>query len=137
MVESVGIKAFAAAMGVSTRQVHRMLNGAQPNPLERFCRAMESCDPKTAERALSHVCRQSGVYWIRVPASMKAANLDAVKEAAQAIVAITEGRSVAVEVREIREAIAALAAVEKKLDHERAPARQAQADNAQYTPASQ
>jgi hypothetical protein len=96
-----------------------MLNGAQPNPLDRFCDIMKACDAKTAQRALSHVCRQSGVYWVRVPISMKAANLDAVKEAAQAIVAITEGRSITVEVREIREAIAALAALEKKLDQER------------------
>lgn len=123
MVESVGIKAFAANMGISTRQVHRMLNGAQPNPLDRFCRTMKSCDGKAAEQALSHVCRQSGVYWIRVPVSMKAANLDAVKEAAQAIVAITEDRSITVEVREIREAIAALAALEKKLDQEQATAK--------------
>ena len=124
MVESVGIKAFASKMELSTRQVHRMLGGAQANPVARFCQAMQACDKKTAEAVLSHLCRQQGVYWIRVPASLKAANLNAVKESAEAIVAITEGRSVTTTVREIREAIAALAALEKILDADKADRRE-------------
>ena len=116
MVESVGIKAFAAGLGVSTRQVHRMLNGSQANPLRRFCDVLLSCDQKTAEAALSSICRSMGVYWIRVPESVEAAHLNAVKESAEAIVAITEQRSPRVTVREIREAIAALSALERILD---------------------
>ena len=121
MVESVGIKAFASALGVTARQVHRMLSGAQANPLARFCDAMGACAPKAGEAVLSDLCRRRGVYWIRVPESLKAANLNAVKESAEAIVAITEGRSIRTTVKEIREAIAALAALEHVLDRKETP----------------
>ena len=121
MVESVGIKAFTAGLGVSTRQVHRMLNGSQHNPLRRFCDVLLSCDSSQAEAALSHICREVGVYWVRVPQSLEVANLNAVREAAEAIVAITEGRSIDVAVNEIREAIAALSALERALDKGRQP----------------
>ncbi len=122
MVEAAGIKAFASKLGLSTRQVHRMLNGSQPNPLTRFCDILSAAEPKSAEAALSHVCRKQGVYWIRVPQDLKSANLNAVKESAEAIVAITEGKDPRVTVREIREAIAALSALEKMLDCQMPPA---------------
>ncbi|MFB3891756.1 MAG: hypothetical protein ACE15C_07005 [Phycisphaerae bacterium] len=121
MVESVGVKAFAAAIGVTARQVHRMLSGAQANPLARFCDAMGACTRQAAEAVLSDLCRRQGVYWIRVPESLKAANLNAVKESAEAIVAITEGRSIQTEVNEIRQAIAALSALERVLDRKETP----------------
>ena len=116
LVESVGIKTFASNLGLSTRQIHRMRNGAKPNPLRRFCEMLQACDLKSAEGVLSYVCRQMGVYWIRVPADVKTANVNAVREAAEAIVAISEDRPTRAAVREIREAISALASLEKVLD---------------------
>lgn len=116
MVESAGIKAFAANMNLSTRQIHRMLNGTQPNPLRRFCEMMLACGTKPAESILSYVCRQMGVYWIRVPENLRAAHVNAVRESAEAIAAIAEGRPSKAAVKDIREAIAALAALEKMFD---------------------
>lgn len=116
MVESVGVKAFAAKLGMSSRQVHRMLSGSQPNPLRRFCEVLQACPQAKAEAAMSCLCRQMGMYWVRVPTTLAEANLNAVKEAAEAIVAIMEGRSVDTAVQEIREAIAALSALERALD---------------------
>jgi hypothetical protein len=52
---------------------------------------------------------------MRILENLAAANVNAVKESAEAIVAISEGRSVRVTVKEIREAIAALAALERRL----------------------
>lgn len=122
IVQATGVKAFAAKLGLSTRQVHRMLSGAQPNPLSRFCDVLHACDQQSAEAVLSAVCRAMDVYWIRVPQDLKSANLNAVKESAEAIVAISEGRSVQTTVREIRQAIAALSALERMLDQEKAAA---------------
>ncbi len=34
MVQSVEVTRFAAALGLSPRQINRMLVGAQPNPVE-------------------------------------------------------------------------------------------------------
>jgi len=116
VVQAVGIKAFAAKLGLSARQVHRMIGGAQPNPLRRFCDILNACDAPQVEAILSCVCRQQGVYWVRSPETIEAAHLNAVKESAEAIVAITEGRSTSVAIREIREAISALVALEKILD---------------------
>jgi hypothetical protein len=115
-VDSVGIKQFAGKLDLSTRQVHRMLNGSQPNPIRRFCELLEACEPKAAEAVLSYVCRELGVYWIRVPESIEAGHVNAVRESAEAIVAITEGRPSRAAVKEIREAIAALAGLEKVFD---------------------
>lgn len=117
-VESVGIKQFAAKLGLSTRQVHRMLNGSQPNPIRRFAELLEACEPKAAEAVLSYVCRQLGVYWVRVPSDILTAHIEAVRESAEAIVAIAEGRPSRAAIKEIREAIAALAGLEKMFDQQ-------------------
>jgi hypothetical protein len=117
MVESVGIKAFAAKMDLSTRQIHRMLNGAQVNPIERACAAMRACADATGHKVLDNMCRTHGGYFVPVAGDLKSANLNAVKESAEAIVAISEGRSVRITIKEIREAIAALAALEQKLEN--------------------
>lgn len=115
MVESVGVKAYAAAMDLSTRQIHRMLNGSQPNPLERLCEAMRACGEPAAQKAIDHICQQRGGYFVRLADNIETANVNAVKESAEAIVAICEGRPANVEIKEIREAIAALAALERRL----------------------
>ena len=39
LVESVGVKRFSQALGISARQVNRILSGAQPNPVGRLVRA--------------------------------------------------------------------------------------------------
>lgn len=115
MVESVGIKAFAAAMELSTRQVHRMLGGVQPNPVERFLEAVRASEGLTAQAAVDFVCRQCGGYFVQLAENLHVANVNAVKEAAEAIVAISEDRRPQVEIKEIREAIAALASLERLL----------------------
>ena len=115
MIESVGIKAFAADIGLSTRQIHRMLNGVQPNPIRRMAHALAACRGAEAEVALDWLCHGMDGYFVRLPDGLERANVNAVKESAEAIVAISEGRSVRVTVKEIREAISALAALEKRL----------------------
>jgi len=115
MVESVGVKAFAGGIGISARQVYRMLNGVQPNPIWRFSQALGAGDPAAGQAALDQVCQWQGGYFVRLIADLKTANVNAVKESAEAIVAISEGRSPRVTIREIREAIAALAALEHVL----------------------
>lgn len=115
MVESVGVKAFAANMGLSTRQVRRMLGGAQPNPVLRFCEALDACGEPCARAVLDHLCQRAGGYFVSLCADIDAAAVNAVKESAEAIVAITEQRQTNITVREIREAISALAALERRL----------------------
>ena len=115
MVESVGVKAFAHRMGLSTRQVHRMLSGAQANPLGRLCEAVGAAGAPAAQAALDYLCSRHGGYYVAAPPDFRAANLNAVKEAAEAIVAISEGGSSRVTLREVREAISALAALERIL----------------------
>lgn len=125
MVESVGVKAFAANMDLSTRQIHRMLNGAQPEPVARTVRTLQAAEPTEAEAALDYVCARMGGYFVRTIDNLAVANVNAVKECAEAIVAISEGQSPRVELKEIREAISALASLERRLTREptRAPSR--------------
>jgi hypothetical protein len=121
MVESVGIKAFAAGMGLGTRQVHRMLNGTQPNPIARFVEAMKACEGLTAQASVDYVCRAAGGYFVRHLERLDQASVNAVKEAAEAIVAISEGEAPKMEIKEIREAISALAALEHVLLEQTTP----------------
>lgn len=124
MVESVGIKSFAGTMGLSTRQIHRMLNGAQPNPVERFIDATRACEGLTAQAAVDFICMHAGGHFVPRLMDIQKANVNAVKESAAAIVAISENRVLRVEIREIREAISALAALERLLiDKEQAAAK--------------
>lgn len=115
MVESVGVKAFAANLGLSTRQVYRMLNGVQPNPLDRCREALAACEGLTADAAIDFLCEGRGGYFVCKADDLGQANVNAVKECAEAIVAISEGRSPRVTVKEIREAVAALCALERLL----------------------
>jgi hypothetical protein len=124
MVESVGIKAYAGAIGLSTRQIHRMLNGSQPNPIQRFVEALRACEGMTAQGAVDYACRQAGGYFVQRADDLAKANVNAVKESAEAIVAISEDRAPRVEIKEIREAISALAALERLLvEKEKATAK--------------
>jgi len=116
MVESVGVKRFALNIGLSTRQIYRMLNGVQPNPVGRLCKALVACEGLTAQAALDAICQRHGGYFLPRVESLDVANVNAVTESAEAIVAISEGRPPRVTVKEIREAIAALAALERTLE---------------------
>lgn len=107
LVESVGTKRFAASMGLSTRQVNRILGGSQPNPIERLIRALQSVDPDVGDRALDFVCQEMGGHFVRLQ-SLDDAAVNAVKECAEAIVAISDGRVSHLDVREVRDAISAL-----------------------------
>jgi hypothetical protein len=107
LVESVGVKRFALNIGLSTRQVNRILAAVQPNPVERLIRALQSADPQVGDRVLDFVCQEMGGHFVRHEAIDEAA-VNAVKECAEAIAAISDGQISDLDVREIREAISAL-----------------------------
>lgn len=65
LVHSIGIKRFAQSLGVSTRQVNRMLSGAQPNPVERLIRSLQSADAETGNRVLDFICEELGGHFVR------------------------------------------------------------------------
>lgn len=111
MVESVGVKRFAGVMALSTRQINRMLSGAQPNPVERIVRCLQSCEPEIGDEALSYICQEAGGVFVKDEASLDRASANAVRECAEAIAAIADGHVSAVDQREVRDAIAALTAL--------------------------
>jgi len=115
LVDSVGVKAFAANLGLSSRQVHRMLSGTQPNPVRRLRDALAAGDGMVSMTVLDYLCAEHGGYFVPLDIELDVADVNAVKESAEAIVAITEGRSTRVTVKEIREAVSALAALERHL----------------------
>lgn len=108
MVDSVGVKRFASAMTLSTRQVNRMLAGAQPNPVERILRCVQAASPETGDAAIDSICQELGGYFVRYSTDAKSATDQAVKEAAEAIAAISDGHVNSHDEKEIREAISAL-----------------------------
>lgn len=107
LVECVGTKRFATALGVSTRQVNRILSGSQPNPVERLIRCLQAVEPETGDRVLDYICQELGGHFVRQEAMNEAA-VNAVKECAEAIAAISDGQVGDLDVKEIREAISAL-----------------------------
>jgi hypothetical protein len=107
LVESVGVKRFASALGITTRQVNRILSGAQPNPVDRLIRALQSAGAKQGDAVLDYVCQEVGGHFVRHEA-VDDATVNAVRESAEAIAAISDGHVTALDVREIREAISAL-----------------------------
>ncbi len=107
LVDSVGVKRFAAALGLSTRQVNRILGGVQPNPVERLIRSLQSASTATGDRTLDYVCQEMGGHFVRHEALDDAA-VNAVRESAEAIAAISDGEVSELDVQEIREAISAL-----------------------------
>ena len=121
MVESVGVKRFSSCMDLSTRQINRMLSGAQPNPVERLVRSMQSCQPEVGDEALSFVCQEAGGQFIKDEATEpNVAAARAVRECAEAIAAISDGEITRVDECEVREAIAALTGLLNTVREQRA-----------------
>ena len=110
LVDCVGIKRFACSIGVSTRQVNRILSGAQPNPIERLIRCLQATDPGIGDRVIDYVCQELGGHFVRQETISDAA-VNAVRECAEAIAAISDGQVTAVDMKEIREAINALSSL--------------------------
>ncbi|MHC4611805.1 MAG: hypothetical protein ACYS7M_15815 [Planctomycetota bacterium] len=107
LVSSVGVKRFAQSLALSTRQINRILAGAQPNPVERLLRSLQSADPEVGDRVLDYVCQEMGGHFVRHEA-FDEATVNAVKECAEAIAAISDGQISELDLREVREAISAL-----------------------------
>ena len=107
LVAGVGVKRFAQALNLSTRQVNRILSGAQPNPIERLLRSLQSAEPVAGDRVLDFVCQEMGGHFVRHEA-FDDATINAVKECAEAIAAISDGQMSELDLREVREAISAL-----------------------------
>jgi hypothetical protein len=107
LVDSVGIKKFAMCMDLSTRHVNRMLAGTYPNPVERLIACLQSAEASAGDRVLDYVCQEMGGHFVREEAIDEAA-VNAVRECAEAIAAISDGQVSDVDMKEIREAISAL-----------------------------
>ncbi len=115
LVDSVGVKRFASSLGLSTRQVNRILAGAQPNPVHRVLRSIAASDPSVGDAALDFLCQEMGGYFVRDEGGLDAASANAVKECAEAIAAIADGEVTPLDDQEIREAISALIALRRAL----------------------
>ena len=107
LAAAVGVKRFALALEISTRQVNRILSGAQPNPVERLLRSLQTAEPEAGDRVLDYICQEMGGHFVRHEGIDEAA-VNAVKECAEAIAAISDGEVSELDVQEIREAISAL-----------------------------
>ncbi len=110
LIDSVGVKRFALSLGLSTRQINRILAGAQPNPVERLIRCLQSAETAAGDRVLDFVCQELGGHFVRHEA-LDDATVNAVRECAEAIAAISDGHVSELDVKEIREAISALSSV--------------------------
>lgn len=110
LVESVGVKRFSADLGLSTRHVNRILSGAHPNPVHRLIRSLQCADAETGDQVLDFICQELGGHFVRHEALDEAA-VNAVKECAEAIAAISDGKISDLAVKEIREAISALSGI--------------------------
>lgn len=111
MVESVGVKRFAGSMKLTTRQVNRILAGTQPNPVDRIVRALQSCEADVGDEVIEYICQEVGGSFVRDESTIDAAAVNAVRECAEAIAAISDGHITTIEEGEIRQAIAALTAL--------------------------
>ncbi|MCA9297106.1 MAG: hypothetical protein KC983_11325, partial [Phycisphaerales bacterium] len=90
LVHSSGVKRFSSSLNLSTRQVNRILSGVQPNPVERLVRSLQAADMELGDRVLDFICQEMGGYFVRHEA-LNAASMNAVKESAEAIAAISDG----------------------------------------------
>jgi hypothetical protein len=122
LVDCVGIKRFAGALGVSTRQVNRILAGSQPNPVERLIKCLQAVDPETGDRVLDYICQELGGHFVRQEAMNEAA-VNAVRECAEAIAAISDGQVGDLDIKEIRDAISALSGLILALQRSQAAKR--------------
>jgi hypothetical protein len=117
LVDSVGVKRFSQSIGITTRQTNRILAGVQPNPVERLIQSLQAADTQTGDQVLDFVCQEMGGFFVREE-SLDPAVLNAVKECAEAIAAISDGHVCDLDVKEIREAISALAGLLQALRKE-------------------
>jgi len=118
LVESTGIKRFSSTLGISTRQVNRILSGAQPNPVERLIRSLQGAAPDIGDRVLDFICQEMGGHFVRHEGFDDAA-VNAVRECAEAIAAISDGQITDLDIKEIREAISALSGLITSLRQQR------------------
>ncbi len=117
MVDSTGVKRFSSNLGLSTRQVNRILSGAQPNPMERVIKCIQCSDPTAGDKVVDFICQEAGGYFVREE-HIEAAAVNAVKECAEAIAAISDGEITKLDEIEIREAVQALMSLAKAVrDH--------------------
>ncbi|MCA9300268.1 MAG: hypothetical protein KDA28_14450, partial [Phycisphaerales bacterium] len=91
LVESVGIKKFSAEIGLSTRQVNRILSGAQPNPVTRLMQCLQASTPEAGDAVLDTIAQEMGGHFVRDEGALDQAAVHAVKECAEAIAAISDG----------------------------------------------
>lgn len=110
LVQCTGTKRFAACMKLSPRQINRMISGAQPNPIERIIRTLQSAEPEIGDQTLDFICQEMGGHFVRHEA-LDSAAVNAVKECAEAIAAMSDGEYCDITVKEIREAISALSTI--------------------------
>jgi hypothetical protein len=118
LVEGAGIKRFATSLGISTRQINRMLTNAQPNPIERLIKCLHAVEPQLGDRVLDYICQEMGGHFVRQE-GMNDAAINAVRECAEAIAAISDGQVGEVDMKEIRDAISALSGLILALRDER------------------
>ena len=110
LVSSVGVKRFAKELDLSTRQINRMLSGAQPNPVDRLISSLAASEAEVGDQVLDFICQEVGGHFVRTEAIDEAA-VNAVKECAEAIAAISDGHVSEMDLQEVREAISALSAI--------------------------
>lgn len=135
MVESIGVKRFASAMDLSTRQVNRILSGVQPNPIERMVRCLQTATPEIGDRSLDFVCQEVGGFFVRQDPHLGSAAANAVRECAEAIACISDGEISEIDEKEIREAIGALVGLLRTVEEKKARNEPRRFDSAMSSPA--
>ncbi|MGI9014715.1 MAG: hypothetical protein ACR2GY_10755 [Phycisphaerales bacterium] len=115
LVNSVGVKAFASRVGLTSRHINRMLAGGHPNPVTRLIAALQAADPEAGDALLDYICQEMGGHFVRIEAADRTA-INAVRECAEAIAAISDGHISASDLHDIREAIGALTALSLSLN---------------------
>ena len=120
LVDSTGTKRFSSCLNISTRQVNRMLAGAQPNPVERLIRCIQSVPAEIGDQVIDYICQELGGHFVREE-SINSAAVNAVRECAEAIAAISDGQIGDIDIKEIREAISALSGLIYSLQQKRKP----------------
>jgi hypothetical protein len=107
-------------MDLSTRQVNRMLSGAQPNPVDRLVRSMQACQADVGDEALSFICQEAGGIFIKdEEPDLNHSTVHAIRECAEAIAAISDGKVTRMDERHVREAIGALTALLRAVREDR------------------
>lgn len=119
LVESVGTKKFADGIKLSTRQVNRILSGAQPNPVTRLLKCLQASKPEVGDAVLDYIAQEMGGHFVRDEGALDEAAVNAVKQCAEAIAAISDGEISEPDVLEVREAIAALIALSRVVKESR------------------